>query len=198
MHLYDAPASGNCYKVRLILSHLGRSYRRTEIDVLSSDRRPAEFLAANPGGRVPFLEFEDGRSLAESNAILFYVGEGTSLLPDDPFLRAQVLRWMFFEQNLLEPNIAVVRHMMMSGHAAKNRETVDHLTRRGVQTLEVMNRHLEDRTFFVDERYTIADIALYGYTHVAPEGGFDLQPWPAILAWLDRVAAQPGYVPMEA
>ncbi len=197
MHLYDSTPSGNSYKVRLILAQLGVSYQRTEIDVVSSEPRPAEFLAANPTGRVPFLELDDGRTLAESNAILWFLGDGTSMLPDDAYLRAQVLQWLFFEQNLHEPNISVVRYIVaLAGNPPHLKPIVDFRTKKGNQALEVMNTYLETHKFFVDERYTIADIALYAYTHIAPEGGFDLAAYGAVCRWLERVGKQPGHVPM--
>jgi glutathione S-transferase len=197
MHLYDAMLSGNCYKVRLLLAQLGLSCRRTEVDVMSAAARPPELLAGNPHGKVPLLELEDGRCLAESNAILWFLADGTSLLPEDPFERAQILRWMFFEQNGHEPNIAVARYLMsLLGAAGEHPEVLADKRRRGHDALEAMERHLRRHDFFVGDRYSIADIALYAYTHVAPEGGFALEPYPAVLRWLERVRQQPGHVPM--
>jgi len=198
MHLFDSMPSGNCYKVRMLLAQLGLSYRKTEIDVLSGETRPAEFLARHPNGKVPLLELDDGRCMAESNAILWLLAEGSSLLPEDPFERTQVLQWMFFEQNSHEPNIAVARHLVaLSGDPERYRDIVPYLHQKGTRALQVMDDHLQERSFFVGETYSIADIALYGYTHVAPEGGFDLARFAAVCRWLDRVRRQPGYVPME-
>jgi len=198
VHLFDSVLSGNCYKVRLLLAQLGRSYRKTAIDVLSGDERPAEFLARHPGGKVPLLELEDGRCLVESNAILCFLAEGTSLAPDDPFARAQALQWMFFEQNSHEPNIAVARYLVtLLGNPERHRHIVRYTQERGTRALQVMDEHLMDHDFFVGESYSIADIALYAYTHMAPEGGLDLMRFTAIGHWLERVQQQPGHVPLE-
>jgi glutathione S-transferase len=152
----------------------------------------------NPNGRVPVLELEDGHFLPESNAILFYLAEGTQFLPDGRFERAQVLRWAFFEQYSHEPNIATPRYWITHNlpMTEERRVTLEPKRRLGYAALEVMEGHLKDRDFFVGDRYTIADIALYAYTHVAPEGGFDLGRFPAVRTWLSRVAAQPGHVPI--
>jgi len=198
MHLFDSVVSGNCYKVRLLLAQLGLSYSTTAIDVHCSDERPAEFLARHPNGKVPLLELDDGRCLGESNAILCFLAAGTSLLPDDPFRRAQILQWMFFEQNSHEPNIAVARNLVtLSGNPERYRHIVEYMLERGTRALQVMDKHLGDHHFFVGESYSIADIALYAYTHVAPEGGFDLAPFPAVCRWLERVRRQPDHVPLE-
>jgi glutathione S-transferase len=195
LRLYDYLSSGNGYKVRLLLSQLGRKFELAELDIVKGETRTPEFLAINPDGRIPVLRLEDGRHLAQSNAILFYLAEGTPFLADDRFARAETLQWMFFEQYSHEPNIAVARfwiHVL-----GKRREWADRLEerwRRGYQALDVMERHLDGRRFFVEDRYGIADIALYAYTHVAEEGDFDLARYPRIRAWLDRVADQPGHV----
>jgi glutathione S-transferase len=192
VRLYDFLPSGNGYKVRLLLSQLGRRFTLVEKDIFRGETRTPDFLALNPNGRIPVLELDDGRTLAESDAILFYLAEGTPFLPEDRFARAEVLQWMFFEQYSHEPYIAVarrIRHM-------EGREPAADLLERGRQALGVMERRLEGRRFFVDDRYTIADVALYAYTHVADEGGFDLGAYPAVRAWLARVAAQPGHVPI--
>jgi len=193
--LYDYLESGNGYKVRLLLSQLGLPFRLVEKDILKGETRTPAFLAVNPDGRIPVLQLEDGRTLAQSSAILFYLAEGTPFLPDDRFERAQVLQWMFFEQYSHEPQIAVARFWIHSLH--KGKEWADRLQekwQKGYQALDVMERHLTGRRFFVGERYSIADIALYGYTHVAGEGEFDLGRYPHIRGWLDRVADQPGHV----
>jgi len=193
--LYDYLPSGNGYKVRLLLSQLGRPFELIEKDILKGETRTPEFLAINPNGKIPVLVFEDGRRLAESNAILFHLADGTRFLPEDRFARAEVLQWLFFEQYSHEPNIAVARSWIHS--LGKRTEWADRLEekwRRGHEALAVMERHLDGRRFFVDERYGIADIALYAYTHVAEEGAFDLSGYPRIRAWLDRVADQPDHV----
>ena len=190
--LYDFLPSGNGYKVRLLLAQLGMPFALVEKDITKGETRTAEFLALNPNGRIPVLELDDGRRLAESDAILFYLAAGTRFLPDDRFAQAEVLQWMFFEQYSHEPYIAVARfwrHFL-------DRPVDDEKIERGYQALDVMERHLEARRFFVAERYSIADIALYAYTHVASEGGFDLAPYPHVRAWLARVAAEPGHVPI--
>ena len=192
MRLHDFLPSGNGYKVRLLLCQLERPFTLVEKDIFRGETRTPEFLALNPNGRIPVLELDDGRTLAESDAILFYLAEGTPFLPDDRFARAEVLQWMFFEQYSHEPYIAVarrIRHM-------EGREPASDLMERGRQALGVMERRLDGRRFFVEDRYTVADVALYAYTHVADEGGFDLQPYPGVRAGLARVAAQPGHVPI--
>ena len=198
MHLFDNLDSGNGYKVRLLLAQLGRPYEWTNLDLDAGASRTPEFLKRNPNGRIPTLELDDGTCLAESDAILFYLAEGTPLLPMDRLGRAQVLQWMFFEQYSHEPYVATPRYIVKHlppGHA-RYAELPERLAK-GRAALAVMETHLSTRTFFVAERYTIADIALYAYTHVAPEGGFQLEPYPAIRGWLERVAAQPGNVPIN-
>ena len=197
MLLYNSQVSGNCYKVRLLFAHLGIDYEREELDVVDRSNRPDVLSGLNPALRVPTLVLDDGRALAESDAILFYFAEGTEYLPEDAYERAQVLQWMFFEQYNHEPNIAVARFRQMFGVEVSDGER-DARQRGGEAALNAMEDHLVDHTFLVGERYTIADIALYAYTHVAPEGGFELEPYPAIGAWLRRVATQPGHVPITA
>ena len=192
MILYDFLPSGNGYKVRLLLSQLGIPFTLVEKDALHGETRTPDFLAMNPNGRIPLLELDDGRRLAESDAILFYLAEGTPFLPRDRFACAEVLQWMFFEQYSHEPYIAVVRRLVHMDGKPADPERVE----RGYQALDVMEMHLAGRRFFVDERYTIADIALYAYTHVAHEGGFDLARYPSVRAWLARVAAEPRHVPI--
>ena len=193
MLLYESPVSGNCYKVRLLLAHLGLPYERRELSVVDRSDRPDVLGTLNPALRVPTLVLDDGRSLAESGAIIWYFADGTPYLPDDPFERAKVLQWLFFEQYDHEPAIAVVRFWVMfsTGPAA---EEIEARRRVGYRALDAMERELRAASFLVGGRYTIADIALYAYTHVAGEGGFDLEGYPAIRAWLERVAAQPGHV----
>ena len=192
MVLYDFLPSGNGYKVRLLLSQLGIRFTLVEKEIFAGETRTPDFLAINPNGRIPVLELDDGRRLAESDAIIFYLAEGTRFLPAERFARAEVLQWMFFEQYSHEPYIAVARRLRhMDG-----KPVPAELAERGRQALGVMERHLAGRTFFVGDAYTIADVALYAYTHVADEGGFDLAPYAAVRAWLARVAAQPGHVPI--
>ena len=193
MLLYDSRVSGNCYKVRQLFAHLGIEYERREVDVIDRSGRLELLGALNPALRVPTLVFDDGRSMAESDAILFYFAEGTQYLPEDRFERAQVLQWLFFEQYSHEPNIAVARFWVIAGITPSDADR-EAKARGSVAALKAMERHLADREFLVGERYTIADIALYAYTHVAPEAGFELDPYPAITAWLGRVAAQPGHI----
>ena len=199
MRLYDFLESGNGYKVRLALHQLGIPFERVEMDIVAGATRTPGFLAKNPNGRIPTLELPDGTFLAESNAILFYLADGTPLLPTDRLQRAQVLQWMFFEQYSHEPNIATSRYWLHHVELTpERRAALVEKKRAGDAALGVMETHLASRTFFVGERYTIADIALYAYTHVADEGGFDLGPFPAVRAWLARVASQPRHVPITA
>jgi glutathione S-transferase len=196
--LYNSQVSGNCYKVRLLLAHLGLDYERREMDVVDRSNRLEVLGDLNPALRVPTLVLDDGRPLAESNAILFYFAQGNPYLPDDRYELAQVLQWLFFEQYSHEPNIAVVRFWVAYSGAPPADDEVEAKRHAGYAALDAMERHLAQRAFHVGERYTIADISLYAYTHVAAEGGFDLTRYPAIRAWLDRVAEQPGHVPITA
>jgi len=197
LRLYDYLPSGNGYKVRLLLRLLGRPFDLVEKDIVKGETRTPEYLAKNPNGRIPLLELEDGTFLQESNAILFYLAEGTPFLPGDRLGRARVLQWMFFEQYSHEPNIAVVRFWMQHADMTPEREAMLPARREGgYAALGVMEDQLQGRNWLVGEGVTIADIALYAYTHVAHEGGFDLGDYPAVRAWLARVAAQPGYVPI--
>ena len=196
LRLYDYLESGNGYKVRLLLTQLDLEFERIELDIMKGETRTPEFLRRNPNGRIPCLELENGTHLWESNAIQFYLAEGTPFLPSDRLQRAQVLQWMFFEQYSHEPYIAVVRFWHHAGTVEANRDQLEAKVARGYAALDVMETHLRGRTFFVAERYTIADIALYAYTHVAHEGGFELGRYPEIRAWLARVAAQPRHLPI--
>src|SRR3954454_8245783 len=182
MVLYDSPVSGNCFKVRLLLAHLGIAYERIELDVVDRSNRKEVLGDLNPALRVPTLVLDDGRPLAESDAILFYLGEGTEYLPEDRYERAQVLQWMFFEQYQHEPNLAVVRFWVRWSKERVPEEQIEAKRQAGYVTLDAMERHLAANDFFVGGRYTIADIALYGSTHVAHEGGFAMDPYPAIQA----------------
>ena len=199
MLLYDSPVSGNCYKVRLLLAHLGIRYERRTMDVVDRSNRADVLGELNPSLRVPTLVLDDGRALGESGAILWYFGEGTPFVPDDPFERAQVLQWMFFEQYDHEPALAVVRFWLAySGRPEAFADRLDERRAAGYRALDALETHLAGREFLVGDAPTLADIALYGYTHVADEGGFDLGRYPAIRAWLERVAALPGHVPIDA
>jgi glutathione S-transferase len=199
MLLYNSAISGNCYKVRLLLAHLGIAYETREVDVVDRSD-PREFLdGLNPARRVPTIVLDDGRSIAESNAIIWFFGEGTRFVPADRFDRTKVLQWLFFEQYDHEPTLAVARFLV--AYSGRPREQwADHvagLQKRGAKALRAMDQHLEGREWFVGDAPTLADIALYAYTHVAPEGGFDLEPLPNVRAWLDRFASMPGHVPID-
>ena len=199
MLLYDSPVSGNCYKVRLLFAYLEIDYERREVDVVDRSNRRELLGDLNPALRVPTLVLDDGRPLAESNAILWYFGEGTRFVPEDRYARAQVLQWLFFEQYDHEPALAVARFLKTySGRPELYEERREELTKRGESALEKMERHLDGREWFVGDVMTLADIALYVYTHAADEGGFSLDGYPAINRWLERVAAEPRHVPMEA
>jgi glutathione S-transferase len=195
--LFDNDWSGNCYKVRLLASQLGLPLERRQMDVVDRSNRAEVLGGLNPALRVPTLVFDDGRSLPESNAIIFYLAEGTEYLPEGHFERAQVLQWMFFEQYDLEPNIAVARFWKLAGIDA-DPGLLQSKIEAGTRTLNAIDAHLSERTYLVAERYTIADICVYAYTHVADEGGFDLAAYPAINAWIQRIEAQPGYIPITA
>lgn len=197
--LYSMQRSGNCYKVRLALAQLGIPYRLVEVDILKGETRTPEFLRMNPDGHVPLLEVAPGRYLPESNAILWYIAAQTALVPEDRIDRAEALQWMFFEQHSLEPNIGAAYFWLtlVKGGRELQQHAIEDWMERGYQALSVMEKHLERRRFFAAERYTIADIALYAYTHIAGECGYDLSAFPAVRAWLSRVAAQPGHVTMD-
>jgi glutathione S-transferase len=197
MLLYNNALSGNCYKVRLLFSHLGIDYEIREVDVFDRSGRRELLGELNPALRVPTLVLDDGQALAESDAIIFYFADGTDYLPDDRFQRAQVLQWLFFEQYSHEPHIAVARFWRLAG-ISPDPEELEAKQRAGQAALAALEAHLADHEFLVADRYTIADIALYAYTHVAPEGGFDLEPYPAIRTWLTRVSSQPGHVAITA
>ena len=196
--LYDNLSSGNGYKVRLTLHQLAIPYTRIELDIDKRETRTPKFLAKNPNGRIPTLELDDGSYLPESNAIIFYLADATALLPSDRLARAQALQWMFFEQYSHEPNIATSRYWLTHGiEITPERQTMLEAKKKaGQDALAVMEQHLQRQSFFVGERYSIADIALYAYTHVAEEGGFALAPYSAIRAWLARVAQQPRHIPI--
>ena len=197
--LYGDALSGNCYKVQLLLAQLDIPYQWVPIDILAGQSRTPEFLAKNPNGRIPLLEIEPGIHLAESDAILCYLAEGSALFPADRLLRAQILQWLFFEQYSHEPYIAVARFIIRYlGRPADQEVRLQERYAPGYAALEVMSQRLSARPFLVGDRYSIADIGLYAYTHVADEGGFELERFPALTAWLERVRTQPGYLPMGA
>ena len=197
LRLYDFLPSGNGYKVRLLLTQLGIPFERVEVNILKGESRTPEFLKKNANGRIPVLQLESGEFLAESNAILFYFSEDTEFLPADRLLRAQVLQWLFFEQYSHEPNIATSRFWIsILNKADEHKAALEQKRKAGYAALAVMEQHLDERKFFVGDRYSIADIGLFAYTHVADEGGFDLSHFPAIQAWIERVKAQPNYIPI--
>jgi glutathione S-transferase len=197
--LYSMQNSGNSYKVRLALARLGIPYKLVEIDILKGESRTPEFLAKNPNGQVPLLEVAPDRHLAESNAILWYVAGGSTLAPEERIERAQALQWMFFEQRSLEPNIGAAYFWLrlIKGGRDLQSHALEDWMENGYRSLAVMEMHLAKHDYFVDNRFTIADIALYGFAHVAHQCDFDLGRYPAVRDWLARVANEPGYVPMD-
>jgi len=200
VRLHDYLLSGNGYKVRLLLTQLGIPFQRIEYDITRDETRTPGFLEnVNANGRIPVLETEEGTLLPESNAILFFLAEGTPFLPDDRLDKARTLQWMFFEQYSHEPNIAVARawlHVFDVEMTEERRAALETRQKRGYDALGVMEEHLGRNDYFVGGRYSVADIVLYAYTHVADEGGFELGGYPAILAWMERVSSQPGYIPI--
>lgn len=197
--VYGMFASGNCHKLRLLLAQLGREYRWIEVDILHGGTRTPEYLAMNPSGKVPIIELDDGRVLAESNAIVCYLAEGSRYLPDDAWQRAQALSWMFFEQYSHEPFIAVARFIrLFTPSDSPRRAELPRLIEGGHRALAVMEQHLQRQPWFTGEAYGVADIALFAYTEVAADGGFDLSGYNALGDWLSRVRATPGYVDMPA
>jgi glutathione S-transferase len=197
--LYSMQRSGNCYKARLALAQLRADYRLVEVDILQGDTRTPQFLAMNPGGHVPLLEVAPGRYLSESNAILWYLAGGTQLAPEDRIDRSTALQWMFFEQHSLEPNLGAAWFWLVLVRGGRELQThaLEDWMEKGYQALQVMETHLTSHDFFAAGHYTIADIALYAYTHIAHECDYDLSEFPAIRAWLRRVAEQPGHVTMD-
>jgi glutathione S-transferase len=197
--LYSQQVSGNAYKPRLLMALLGIPFRLVEINTYDGSTRKPEFLAKNPIGKVPLLEFDDGRRLAESNAILLHLAEGTPYLPDDAFDRAKAYEWLFFEQYVHEPAIAVRRSILTAPERAHQRtpERLAQLLDAGNKALGVIEQRLAQADWLADGGYSVADIALYAYTHVAEEGGYDLAAYPGIRAWVARVASRPGHVPID-
>ena len=197
MKLYGMIDSGNCYKPRLLMAKLGIPFVNVEVSSRTGDTRKPDYVAKNPNAMVPLLELDDGRHIAESNAILLYLGEGTRFLPEDRYERALAYQWLFFEQYSHEPYIAVRKALLTFPERAKDAtpERLALTLERGNKALGVMNRHLADHAFFAGNAISVADIALYAYTHSAEEGGFQIDAYPAVAAWLKRVEADPGHVP---
>jgi glutathione S-transferase len=198
--LYSMQRSGNSYKVRLALAQLGIPYRKIEIDILQGESRTPEFLAMNPSGQVPLLEVAPARFLAESNAILWYLAADSDLIPRDDIHRAEAMQWMFFEQHSLEPNIGAAFFWLalVKGGRDLQSHALEDWSEQGYRALGVMEKHLTLHRYFVANRYTIADIALYAYSHLAHECDFDLGTYPALRNWIARVESEPGHVPMDA
>ena len=196
MRLYDSSVSANCYKVRLLAANLGLELERVPVDIFSGEAGTDAHLARNPAGRTPVLELDSGEHLPESGAILLYLADGTSLLADDHFERARTTAWLFFEQNLLEPNIGTGRFWLLTGRAGsgKHEALLERWRDMGDKAIAVLERQLAATPFLVGESYSVADIALYAYTHVAPDLGLDLGRFPGVTAWLRRVEGQPGYM----
>jgi glutathione S-transferase len=194
MRLYDYGPSANCLKARVLLVQLGIDYERVPVDLFTGETQAPDYLARNPAGRTPVLELESGECIPESNAILLYLAEGTPFLPCDPVAKARVHGWLFFEQNLLEPNVGSARFWKMTGRAAQRPETFAQKVEAGRAALEALERGLEGRAFLVGDGYTVADLSLYAYTHVAADAGMDMDRFPLIRAWLRRVESQPSFV----
>ncbi|WP_204105672.1 MULTISPECIES: glutathione S-transferase family protein [Spirulina sp. CCY15215] len=196
--LYQSQPSGNCYKIRLLLTQLDIPFEKIEIDIFQKESRTSAFLEKNLNGRVPVLETENRQFLPESNAVLYYLSDGTNFFPQDRFERAQVMQWLFFEQYSHEPYIATSRYWIsLLGKPEEYRAQLEQKREPGYAALRVMEKHLGDRDFFVGNNYSIADIALFAYTHVADEGGFDLSEFSSILTWIERIKAQPKYISIK-
>jgi glutathione S-transferase len=197
--LYSMQSSGNSYKVRMLLARLAQPYHLIEIDRFKGENRTPEYLAINPEGRLPALELGDSRVLAESNAILVYLAQGSPWLPSDRFEYAETLRWMFFEQHSHEPAIAEARFWLRFVRGGRELRTheIDQWMERGYAALALMEQHLTTHDFFVGNRETVADLALYAHTHVAQEGDFDLSAFPGILRWIGRIAALPAHISID-
>lgn len=198
IEIYGDSISGNCYKVQLLCAQLGIDHSWHELDLLKGDARTDEFLAMNPNGKTPLLQLADGRFLPESNAILWYLAQGSALVADDAYEMASILSWMFFEQYSHEPYLAVARFIKVYlGDPPEKQAELEGKYPGGYKALKVMDQHLAKADFFTGKRYSIADIALYAYTHRAHEGGFSLVKYPNVRDWLKRVEHQPGYIPMS-
>jgi glutathione S-transferase len=192
--LYDYAASANCYKVRLLLAQLGRPYERVAVDIFDGETLSAEFAQINPLRATPALQLRDGEVLSESGAILVYLADGSRFLPEDPWAVAQALQWLFVEQTEVVPAIGGLRFRLLTGRLAPTEPEAERRRQSGDVLLDLLEHHLTERTFFVAEAYTIADIAMYGYLHVADDAGYDLTSRPALRRWLGRVAQQPGHI----
>jgi len=198
--LYATIGSGNCFKPFLAMKQLQIAFEVVLVDVLKGETRQPAYLAVNPNGTVPYLRVSDGRGIGESNAMLWYLAEGSELIPTDAYSRAQILQWMFFEQSSLERFISPARFFIsiVPSRRAEKENDIAVWQERGRHGLKLLDDHLGGRQFMVGDRYTIADIRLYGYTHVAEEGGFDFGRYPAVRAWIERVQRTPGYLPLAA
>jgi glutathione S-transferase len=194
LKLYDYAGSGNCYKVRLLLAQLGLDYERIPTDIFAGESTTPAHLARNPAGRTPVLELPSGETLAESNAILLYLAEGTDLLPGDLLERARVWQWLFFEQNFLEPNVGTARFWRLTDRDTDRPEIFAARVESGRAALEALERHLEGRRFLLGEAYTVADVSLFAYGHVAGDAGIDMRPYPAVRAWLENVRGTEGFM----
>ncbi|HEX2045219.1 MAG TPA: glutathione S-transferase family protein [Gaiellaceae bacterium] len=192
--LYDYAGSGNCYKVRLLLAQLARDYERVPVDIFAGESTTPEHLARNPAGRTPVLELPSGETIAESNAILLYLGEGTPFVPAELLPRARVWQWLFFEQNLVEPNIGTARFWRLTGRDVGRAELLAARVEGGKAALETLERYLAGRRFLVDDRYTVADVSLFAYVHVADEAGIDMSRYAAVRAWLEEVRRTPRFL----
>ncbi len=195
MRLYDYAGSANAYKIRLLLHQLEIPYERVAVDIFRGESRTPEFLAKNPMGQVPVLELDDGRCIAESNAILFHLARRTPLLPDEAFAQTTVLQWLLFEQYNVEPTVGSVRFWKLTGRAAARGDEVGRRLEQARGALATLERVIEGRRFLTGDAYTIADLALYAYAHVAPEAGLDLAPYAGVRAWFARIEAQPRFIP---
>jgi len=194
LRLYDYAASCNCYKVRLLLAQLGQPYERVPVDIFDGGTLTDEYAAMNPARTTPVLETDDGRFLPESNATLFYLAEGTPFLPDDPFERAEVVRWLVYEQTDVIPTMGGLRFRLLVGRLKPDEPDAMRRKEGALEVLRLLDDHLADQEFFVGGRYTIADIAMYGYTHLAHEAGIEMEPYANVRAWFERVEQQPGYI----
>ena len=194
MRLYDYAASCNCYKVRLLLAQLGREYERVPVDIFAGETLTDEYAAMNPARTTPVLETDDGRFLPESAAILFYLADGTPFLPDDAFERAEVMRWLIYEQTDVIPTMGGLRFRLLVGRLTPDEPDAVRRKEGSLEVLHLLDEHLATRQFFVGARYTIADIAIYGYSHLAHEAGIDMEPYENLRAWFERVEQQPGYI----
>jgi glutathione S-transferase len=192
--LYDYGASANCLKVRILLRLLGTTYERVPVDIFAGESQTPEHLSRNPAGRTPVLELDSGEAIPESNAILIHLARGTPFLPDDPIAQSRVLGWLFFEQNLVEPNVGTARFWRLTGRDAGREQIVARFVEAGSAALDVLERHLDGRGWLVGDSASVADVGLYAYVHAAPDAGFGLAERPGVSAWLTRVEVLAGFV----